>query len=319
MKSISTADNLSTASLDEQVSSPLKVEYIPREYISPDPEQVRKQFSQEHIERLRESFRQIGIRTPLDVVQMPDSEEGTPRYKIIDGECRYRASEGVLDKLPCIVFEDTDEASDWALSANMMRDDLNPVEKSDVIVRFMEKHKEGKKKLTLQSAAKKYHLSLSMLSEYHSLSKLDEKIKDEQRKSGQIPLRELKKLAVEKLRKDPEEMWRKYGELKKRYPTEEERVQLDGQKGPAKQKDPNAPNKIRAKHIDGMKTRPESDFEYYSRLTLDEFEKYTADELKAAKANLQAAQIRYQDLIQLLSTLQQNIEEVEQKQQAEEK
>lgn len=70
MKSISTADNLSTASLDEQVSSPLKVEYIPREYISPDPEQVRKQFSQEHIERLRESFSQIGIRTPLDVVQM---------------------------------------------------------------------------------------------------------------------------------------------------------------------------------------------------------------------------------------------------------
>ena len=178
---------------------------------------------------------------------------------------------------------------------------------------------EGKKKLTLQSAAKKYHLSQSMLSEYHSLSKLDEKIKDEQRKSGQIPLRELKKLAVEKLRKDPEEMWRKYGELKKKYPTEEERVQLDGQKGPAKQKDPNAPNKIRAKHIAGMKTRPESDFEYYSRLTLDEFEKYTADELKAAKANLQAAQIRYQDLIQLLSTLQQNIEEVEQKQQAEEK
>ena len=68
-----------------------------------------------------------------------------------------------------------------------------------------------------------------------------------------------------------------------------------------------------------MKTRPESDFEYYSRLTLDEFEKYTADELKAAKTNLQAAQIRYQDLIQLLSTLQQNIEEVAQKQQAEEK
>ena len=305
MASVSNVDNLSPVSSDKLEISSLKIEYIPREYISPDPEQVRKQFSQEHIERLRESFRQIGIRTPLDVVQMPDSEEGTPRYKIIDGECRYRASEGVLDKLPCIVFEDTDEASDWALSANMMRDDLNPVEKSDVIVRFMEKHKEGKKKLTLQSAAKKYHLSQSMLSEYHSLSKLDEKIKDEQRKCGQIPLRELKKLAVKKLRKDPEEMWRKYGELKKRYPTEEERVQRESQKSVAKKKDKDAPNKIRAKHIEGMKTRPESDFVYYSQIKFDDF---SPDELKTARENLAAAKERYQEIIQFLDNLQQKID-----------
>ena len=100
MEAVSTVDNLSPVFSEKKMPSKLKVEYIPREYISPDPEQVRKQFSQEHIDRLRESFRQIGIRTPLDVVQMPDSEEGTPRYKIIDGECRYRASEGVLDKIP---------------------------------------------------------------------------------------------------------------------------------------------------------------------------------------------------------------------------
>ena len=305
MASVSNVDNLSPVSSDKLEISSLKIEYIPREYISPDPEQIRKHFSQEHIERLRESFRQIGIRTPLDVVQMPDSEEGTPRYKIIDGECRYRASEGVLDKLPCIVFEDTDEASDWALSANMMRDDLNPVEKSDVIVRFMEKYKEGKKKLTLQSAAKKYHLSQSMLSEYHSLSKLDEKIKDEQRKCGQIPLRELKKLAVKKLRKDPEEMWRKYGELKKRYPTEEERVQRESQKSVAKKKDKDAPNKIRAKHIEGMKTRPESDFVYYSQIKFDDF---SPDELKTARENLAAAKERYQEIIQFLDNLQQKID-----------
>ena len=305
MASVSNVDNLSPVSSDKLEISSLKVEYIPREYISPDPEQIRKHFSQEHIERLRESFRQIGIRTPLDVVQMPDSEEGTPRYKIIDGECRYRASEGVLDKLPCIVFEDTDEASDWALSANMMRDDLNPVEKSDVIVRFMEKHKEGKKKLTLQSAAKKYHLSQSMLSEYHSLSKLDEKIKEEQRKSGQIPLRELKKLAVKKLRENPEEQRRKYDALKKKYPTEEERAQRESQKSVAKKKDKDAPNKIRAKHIEGMKTRPESDLVYYSQIKFDDF---SPDELKTARENLAAAKERYQEIIHVLDNLQQKID-----------
>ena len=310
MEAVSTVDNLSPVFSEKKTPSKLKVEYIPREYISPDPEQVRKHFSQEHIDRLRESFREIGIRTPLDVVQMSASDDGTSQYKIIDGECRYRASEGVLDTLPCIVFKDSSEASEWALSANMMRDDLNPIEKSDVIVRFMEKNKDDKKKITLQHAAKKYHLSPSMLSEYHSLSALDEKIKEEQRKTGQIPLRELKKLAVKKLRKDPEELWRKYDELKKKYPTEEERAQLDGQKGAAKLKDANAPNKIRAKHIEGMRTRPESDFVYYSGIT---FEKFTADELKAAKESLQAAKTRYQELIQLLAQLQQNIEDIEHK------
>ena len=305
MASVSNVDNLSPVSSDKLEISSLKIEYIPREYISPDPEQIRKHFSQEHIERLRDSFKEIGIRTPLDVVKQDASGDGTPRYKIIDGECRYRASEGVLDTLPCIVFEDTDEASDWALSANMMRDDLNPVEKSDVIVRFMEKHKEGKKKLTLQSAAKKYHLSQSMLSEYHSLSKLDNKIKEEQRKSGQIPLRELKKLAVKKLRENPEEQQRKYDALKKKYPTEEERVQRESQKSVAKKKDKDAPNKIRAKHIEGMKTRPESDFVYYSQIKFDDF---SPDELKTARENLAAAKERYQEIIQFLDNLQQKID-----------
>ena len=305
MASVSTADNLSTASLDEQVSSPLKVEYIPREYISPDPEQIRKHFSQEHIERLRDSFKEIGIRTPLDVVKQDASGDGTPRYKIIDGECRYRASEGVLDTLPCIVFKDFSEASEWALSANMMRDDLNPIEKSDVLARFMEKHNEGKKKLTLQNAAKKYHLSPSMLSEYYSLSKLDEKIKDEQRKSGQIPLREIKKLAVKKLRENPEEQRRKYDALKKKYPTEEERAQRESQKSVAKKKDKDAPNKIRAKHIEGMKTRPDSDFVYYSQIKFDDF---SPDELKTARENLSAAKKRYQEIIQKIDNLQQKID-----------
>ena len=305
MTSVSNVDNLSTASLDEQVSSPLKVEYIPREYISPDPEQIRKHFSQEHIERLRDSFKEIGIRTPLDVVKQDASGDGTPRYKIIDGECRYRASEGVLDTLPCIVFKDFSEASEWALSANMMRDDLNPIEKSDVLARFMEKHNEGKKKLTLQNAAKKYHLSPSMLSEYYSLSKLDEKIKEEQRKSGQIPLRELKKLAVKKLRDNPEEQRRKYDELKKKYPTEEERAQRESQKSVAKKKDKDAPNKIRAKHIEGMKTRPDSDFVYYSQIKFDDF---SPDELKTARENLSAAKKRYQEIIQKIDNLQQKID-----------
>lgn len=305
MKSISTADNLSTASLDEQVSSPLKVEYIPRENISPDPEQIRKYFSQEHIERLRDSFKEIGIRTPLDVVKLDASGDGTPRYKIIDGECRYRASEGVLDTLPCIVFKDSSEASEWALSANMMRDDLNPIEKSDVLARFMEKNKDSKDKITLRNAAKKYHLSPSMLSEYHSLSKLDNKIKEEQRKSGQIPLRELKKLAVKKLRENPEEQRRKYDALKKKYPTEEERAQRESQKSVAKKKDKDAPNKIRAKHIEGMKTRPESDFVYYSQIKFDDF---SPDELKSARENLAAAKERFQKIIHVLDNLQQIID-----------
>ena len=107
------------------------------------------------------------------------------------------------------------------------------------------------------------------------------------------------------MRENPEEQRRKYDALKKKYPTEEERAQRESQKSVAKKKDKDAPNKIRAKHIEGMKTRPESDFVYYSQIKFDDF---SPDELKTARENLSAAKKRYQEIIQKIDNLQQKID-----------
>lgn len=301
---------------EKDVKSSLEIVYISRSDLTPDPEQVRKQFSHEHINRLKDSFKQIGVRTPLDVVLLDKAVEGSSHYMIVDGECRYRASEGLLDELPCIIHKNNETAVEWALSANLMRDDLNPIEKSDVLVRFMEKNN-GAKKIKLEDAAKKYHLSKSMISEYYSLSKLSKEIKEEQRRTGQIPLRELKKLSVKKLRDNQEELLKRYNELKEKYPTEEERIEAEKARKQAEDKKkteapdaPNTPNKRRAKHIEGMKTRPQADYKYYSDVKLElEAKKFSEDELMAVYDNLEQAANQYKEIIEIIKGVTNSIED----------
>lgn len=78
----------------------LSIEYFPREIIEPDPEQPRQDADAE----LRASIARNGILQPITVREIANG-----RYRIVDGERRWRGSEGILDRIPCVVREDQED------------------------------------------------------------------------------------------------------------------------------------------------------------------------------------------------------------------
>jgi len=79
----------------------LQIQYIPRKFIHPDREQPRQDADAE----LRASIALNGLLQPVTVRPHP---ERIAEFMIVDGERRWRGSEGVLEQLPCIVREDQD-------------------------------------------------------------------------------------------------------------------------------------------------------------------------------------------------------------------
>ncbi len=102
---------------------------LPISKIDPNQSQPRKAFDNDRLEELAESIRQKGLLQPILVVKQG------PRYRIIAGERRYRASRiAGLDMIPCLV-RDFDEAQqlEAALIENIQREDLNPIEEAKAI------------------------------------------------------------------------------------------------------------------------------------------------------------------------------------------
>lgn len=58
---------------------------VPIEKLYPNPANPRKRFDQDELDKLTASVRQLGILSPILVVQ----DDG--RYRIVAGERRYRA------------------------------------------------------------------------------------------------------------------------------------------------------------------------------------------------------------------------------------
>ena len=101
-----------------------QIEMIPRAQIYPNPNQPRKAFDAGEMEQLRASIADHGIMQPLEVMRAPNRFDGAP-YRIIFGERRWRASEGVADALPCIVADiSQDEADERMMNENFQRNDL---------------------------------------------------------------------------------------------------------------------------------------------------------------------------------------------------
>lgn len=110
---------------DIQTSGSSEINDIELSLISPNPEQPRTNFSQDALEELAASIRELGIIQPLSLRTMPD---GT--YQIIAGERRWRAARlaGLL-RVPAYVRTATDaEMTEMALIENIQREDLNAIE-----------------------------------------------------------------------------------------------------------------------------------------------------------------------------------------------
>jgi ParB/RepB/Spo0J family partition protein len=117
------------------------VREIPVSAIESDPAQPRRVFDEEKLRRLAESIRRFGLLQEPGVVQIGDEGRGEPRYRLIWGERRWRASQlAGLARIRCKVFPaGTSSAVEqlrrkeqqWAENAE--REGLSPIEEAIAI------------------------------------------------------------------------------------------------------------------------------------------------------------------------------------------
>lgn len=93
--------------------------------IEANPNQPRREFSEESLRELAESIREIGIVQPITIRQIDEE-----RYQIIAGERRFRASQlAGKETIPAYIITADDESTmEMALVENIQREDLNSLE-----------------------------------------------------------------------------------------------------------------------------------------------------------------------------------------------
>jgi ParB family transcriptional regulator, chromosome partitioning protein len=96
--------------------------------------QPRRYFDPEKQAQLTESVKQYGILEPLIVRSLDDG-----RYGLIAGERRYRAAQSAgLTEVPVVIREMDDiEALHISLIENLQRDDLNPFDETESILKLL--------------------------------------------------------------------------------------------------------------------------------------------------------------------------------------
>ncbi|MBN1211385.1 MAG: ParB/RepB/Spo0J family partition protein [candidate division Zixibacteria bacterium] len=108
---------------------------VPLDRITPNPMQPRRDFNEERLRELADSFRQNGVMQPL-VVKKTDSG-----FAVVAGERRLRAAKiAGLEKIPVVVLEEIDNARmlEMALVENIQRENLNPLELAEAYCRLIE-------------------------------------------------------------------------------------------------------------------------------------------------------------------------------------
>lgn len=129
--------------LDDTASAP--PQHLPVSSLMPDPEQPRKHFDQEALDRLAAGIKADGLLQPLLV-----RESGTnPPYIITDGERRWRAAQVAgLDQVPCYIRSDIDTGRMRFVQAmaNANRENLTDFELATVVQEYLDANPKSKQK-----------------------------------------------------------------------------------------------------------------------------------------------------------------------------
>lgn len=150
---------------------------IPVDRIVADPDQPRKDFDPESIERLAESFKRLKQLQPISVRWNQDMG----KWIIVEGERRYRAALSAgLATLQC-VEDDGTQTRAKQLVANCLREDLKPVELARALQELM-----SERGWSCRQAGQELHLSAGQISRAVSLIELPEPIQ-KQIDAGEIP------------------------------------------------------------------------------------------------------------------------------------
>jgi ParB family chromosome partitioning protein len=137
--------------------------------IVPDPDQPRKEFSPDAIERLAQSLLKHGQLMPIRVRW----SQGAGKWVVISGERRYRAAIQAGLKTVACIFTDGNltpsEILQEQLIENLLREDLKPVEAARAYKQLMEAHGWTAKELSAE-----LHISQGAISKAISLLTLPE-------------------------------------------------------------------------------------------------------------------------------------------------
>ncbi len=141
----------------------------PVDDIAPNRYQPRTVFSQEELDRLRESIAQQGVLQPLLVRNLDDS------YELIAGERRLRAAkEANLTHVPVFVKNLTDEqVLEVSIIENIQRENLNVLEEAEAYHRLIKEFN-----YTQEKVAKKIGKNRSTIANLLRLRSLPQLIKD---------------------------------------------------------------------------------------------------------------------------------------------
>jgi len=111
---------------------------VPVDQIAPNPFQPRREFPQEELANLAASVAAHGVLQPIRVTNASDQAADKP-YVIVAGERRLRAAKlAGLKTIPCVISPATKEQMlQWAVIENVHRSDLNPIERGEAYLQFV--------------------------------------------------------------------------------------------------------------------------------------------------------------------------------------
>ncbi|MPW25308.1 nucleoid occlusion protein [Alkalibaculum sp. M08DMB] len=149
----------------------MRIEYIPIEYIRPNPYQPRTKFSTSALEELTQSIKEYGVLQPINVRKFSDNS-----YELIAGERRLRASKmaGLLE-IPALINEVVEvDSAIMALIENIQRENLNYIEEAESYNQLMTLHN-----LTQEQIAKKVGKNQSTVANKLRLLRLHKDVRRE--------------------------------------------------------------------------------------------------------------------------------------------
>lgn len=131
---------------------------VPIEQIEPNPDQPRRQFSQDALDDLAASIREKGVIQPLILRRNPRDET---KYEIVAGERRWRAAQQAqLHELPAIIRTLTDtEVLELAIIENIQRADLNAVEEATGYRQLMDRFGHTQEKMAEALGKSRSHIA----------------------------------------------------------------------------------------------------------------------------------------------------------------
>jgi ParB family chromosome partitioning protein len=100
--------------------------------ITPNAQQPRTDFRHDELQELVVSIREYGVLQPIVVRPLGADGSGRPRYELVMGERRLRATKELgLDSIPAVIKDTADESMlRDALLENLHRSELNPLEEA---------------------------------------------------------------------------------------------------------------------------------------------------------------------------------------------